>query len=129
MALPCLIDNTSAIAGLVSGYSAAVDSGKIVNAFHAYNVGLQSEPYFEYVRSEANVADLPSRGRIEEIIKVLRQCGVKATPQRIECKIPDLTSWACLAETWVKKGKAERTHKSSAYSGRKGKKRKHAEVR
>ena len=67
------IDNTSAIAGLVSGYSAAVDSGKIVNAFHAYNVGLQSEPYFEYVRSEANVADLPSRGRIEEMIEALRR--------------------------------------------------------
>ena len=34
------IDNTSAIAGLVKGYSRAIDSGRIVNAFHALNLSL-----------------------------------------------------------------------------------------
>ena len=58
-----------------------------------------------------------------------RRRYVRAKPKRIDCILPDLESWACLAETWIKKGKVERTHKSSAYSGRKGKKRKHAEVR
>ena len=64
------IDNTSAIAALVKGYSSAVDSGLIVNAFHAYNVGLVAEPYFEYVRSAANVSDLPSRGKIMSVSDV-----------------------------------------------------------
>ena len=50
------IDNTSAQAALVKGYARAVDSGVLVNTFHAYNVGLKADAFFEYVRSKANIA-------------------------------------------------------------------------
>ena len=56
------IDNTSAIAGLVKGYSRAIHSGRTVNAFHALNAGLRADTFVEYVRTKANIADLPSRG-------------------------------------------------------------------
>ena len=57
------IDNTSACAALVKGYTRPLDSGLIVNAFHALNVGLRADVFIEYVRSATNVADLPSRDR------------------------------------------------------------------
>jgi hypothetical protein len=47
------IDNTSAVAGLVKGHSMVCDSEMIVNAFHAFNVHLNAQVYFEYVRSKA----------------------------------------------------------------------------
>ena len=56
------IDNTSAKAALVHGYSGALDSSRLVHALHAYNLGLRARPWFEYVRSKANPADEPSRG-------------------------------------------------------------------
>ena len=40
--------------------------------------------------------------------------------------LPDLGSYREGGRFWIKKAKVERTHKSLAYSGRKGKKRKHA---
>ena len=55
------IDNTSAKAALVHGYSGAPDSSRLVHALHAYNLGLRARPWFEYVRSKANPADEPSR--------------------------------------------------------------------
>ena len=56
------IDNTAALAGIAKGYSSKLDSARIIHAFHSLGVVLQAEVYFEYVASEANVADLPSRG-------------------------------------------------------------------
>ena len=55
------IDNSSACAALVKGYSSAVDSGRIVHALHATLAGLGAKAWFEYVRTKANVADEPSR--------------------------------------------------------------------
>ena len=57
------IDNTAALSGLVKGYSAKPDSARIIHAFHALNVPLQANVWFEYVRSAANIADFPSRGQ------------------------------------------------------------------
>ena len=58
------IDNTSACAGLVKGYAS---SGLLVNAFHAFNVSLRADVFFEYVRSKANIGDLPSRLAMDEL--------------------------------------------------------------
>ena len=55
------IDNTAALAGLTKGYSRVVDSAHIVHAFHAWNVAIGAHVWFEYVRSEANPSDEPSR--------------------------------------------------------------------
>jgi len=113
------IDNTSAIAGLVKGYSSAPDSGLIVNAFHAYNLGLGAEPFFEYVRSEANVADAPSRGMIDEMVEALRDGGIQTEIKYVACKLPQVEQWTCSADGWIAKAQAERARRSSKEKKRK----------
>jgi hypothetical protein len=56
------VDNTSAVAGLIRGYSGVPDSARIVHAFWALAAALGLDVWFEYVPSEANIADAPSRG-------------------------------------------------------------------
>ena len=56
------IDNTSALAALIKGYSRVPDSAQIVHAFHSLNLGLKCRVWFEYVNTKANIADEPSRG-------------------------------------------------------------------
>ena len=68
------IDNTSALAALIKGYSRAPDSAKVVHAFHALNVGLESDVWFEYVASAANISDLPTRDEFA----MLRRLGSTA---------------------------------------------------
>ena len=88
------IDNTSACAALVKGYSRAIDSGLIVNAFHAFNVGVRANVFFEYVRSEANPADLPSRDAPEELASLLVRAGAAHVVVDVKCRLPTLESWA-----------------------------------
>ena len=87
------IDNTSACAALVKGYSRAIDSGLIVNAFHAINLGLRADVFFEYVRSAANPADLPSRDAIGELMSLLESVGMAQAVTEIACKLPDFDTW------------------------------------
>ena len=49
----------------------APDSVRIVHAFAAFNLGQDASAWFEWVPSNANVADLPSRGDFE----LLRRLG------------------------------------------------------
>ena len=55
------IDNTSAVAALSKGYSGAPDSARLVHMFHAWQAGSRSNVWFEYVPTDANPADEPSR--------------------------------------------------------------------
>ena len=48
---------------------------KISNAAWALLLGLEAQPYFEYVRSKADIADLPSRRQNEETIAILTKLG------------------------------------------------------
>eukprot|EP00965_Chrysotila_dentata_P206623 6183644-Pleurochrysis_carterae.AAC.1 len=59
------VDNTSARAGLVKGYSSMSDSAKIVHAFWALPCGLDISCWFEHITSKASVADLLSRGEFD----------------------------------------------------------------
>ena len=88
------IDNTSAIAALVRGYSGMPDSARLVHAFHAFNVGLQSLPWFAHVRSAANVSDGPSRGDVSYVRDVLGASFV-------ESRFPDLDLWLSPAGRWM----------------------------
>ena len=56
------IDNTAAVFGIAKGYSSKPDSAKIIHAFHALNSRVAANIEFRWVASEANIADLPSRG-------------------------------------------------------------------
>ena len=66
------IDNSSALYGMVKGYSRVPDSLAIIRAFHAANLALRANVWFNYVASKANVADLPSRGALGEMADCIR---------------------------------------------------------
>ena len=95
------VDNTWALAALVSGYATAIDSGLIVNAFHALNVGLRADVFYEYVRSAANIADLPSRGALRKLLRVLRRLGMGGAATRVRGVLPLIESWAAPATEWL----------------------------
>ena len=59
------IDNTGALMGLAKGYSADVDSARLISVFHVVNAAVAANTWFEYVASGANISDLPSRGDFE----------------------------------------------------------------
>ena len=58
--------------GLKKGYSKVDDSGRIINAFMVMQAELHLQIHFEYVPSEQNLADLPSRGAFEKMYEVIR---------------------------------------------------------
>ena len=53
------IDNTAAVCGIAKGYSSKCDSARItcIHTYHALNVDVQAQVHFEWVASEANIAD------------------------------------------------------------------------
>ena len=70
---PHWIDNTSALAGLIKGYAKPVDSACIVQAQAATCMALRCSPFYYYVRSKANIADMPSRFAVSELLVVLQR--------------------------------------------------------
>ena len=73
------IDNTAAVAGIAKGYSSKPDSARIIHAYHALNVDVGAQVHFEWVKSEANIADLPSRGHYD----LLDEFGSRSVPIHI----------------------------------------------
>ena len=102
------IDNTWALAAMVKGYAAPIDSGLIVNAYHAYAAGLRTDTFFEYVRSAANIADLPSRGALPELLAVLGRLGLRAAAVRVPACFPPLSSWRAPAREWLAQASVSR---------------------
>ena len=68
-------DNQSANAGVVKGRSTAPDLNAIIGELHLQWEHLDIRPWVEYVRSKANVADMPSRGEGALVAAVL---GIEA---------------------------------------------------
>ena len=62
------VDNTSAIAATVSGYTGQHDSARIVNLFHLTRLSLACDVTILYVPSESNIADWPTRGKLRDVI-------------------------------------------------------------
>ena len=76
-----------------------------MNAFHALNVGLQADTFFEYVRSKANIADLPSRGARAELADILADRATFGALKRVTCRLPSLAEWNSHASAWITTGK------------------------
>ena len=58
------VDNAGALACLIKDYSSDVDSARLVHTFWAIACALHIDVWFEFVYSDANIADWPSRGRV-----------------------------------------------------------------
>ena len=61
-------DNKAANASAAKGYSGAADLARIVSALHGRWAELGIDPWVEFVKSEANIADEPSRGFLDTLI-------------------------------------------------------------
>ena len=79
-----------------------------MHAFHALNVGLRTDVWFEYVASKANIADLPSRMDFD-LLKSLsaqeRQCVLPSTEDWLQ---PDVDRGAAIL-----RGEREGQHKKA----------------
>ena len=92
--------NTVALSALVHGYSGKPDLAKMVNAFYLQIAGLRTSVYFDYVPSKANIADLPSRGAVHELLHELRGVPLAARA-RTDLRVPHVGHWAAPLESWV----------------------------
>ena len=103
------IDNTGALAGLIKGYTKALDLGLIVNSYHAMAAGLGVDTYFEYVRSKANVADFPSRFERGKLREALVDAGLgHLYVEWVECVLPTFAEWKTTPpRAWLQRGAEE----------------------
>ena len=79
------LDNFAAYSGLVRGSSNKPHSARIINNTHAAVLELGCQPWFGFVYSEDNIADLPSRGDFW----LMWQLGAIFRP----CVLPELNRW------------------------------------
>ena len=72
-------DNKAAHAAAVNAWSRAEDLARIVSAMHARWKELGIDPWVEFVKSEANLADEPSRGEFARLT-ALGSVALRAFP-------------------------------------------------
>ena len=68
------VDNTTAISAVVHGYSRKADLAVLANMCCLLLVGLEVTPWIEYVPTDANSADIPSRVEKRDQSELLRHC-------------------------------------------------------
>ena len=101
------VDNSSAVAALAKGYSSAIDSAHIVHAVHATLAGFEADVWFEYVRTDANVADDPSRADMSYeryAIGADVTAGIRAfvdSKPVAQVPLPALDGWEVDAAAWL----------------------------
>ena len=64
------IDNTTALSAFVNGYASKGDMARIVNALHVAQAVLGCHIWIEWVPSDANLADLPSRQEYDAYFRI-----------------------------------------------------------
>lgn len=110
------VDNTSAIAGLVKGYSGKLDSAKIVMASAATAIGLCNRSWYAYVNTKANVADLPSRFGMAELMAVLHAIDRVADIIFVVPVLPAIETWRDASRPWLEAAMLEREPSESLNS-------------
>ena len=96
------IDNTGALAAMVKGYARALRGTRLVHAFASLALDLQVNVWFEYVRSKANIADLPSREFLPEYDAFEQTAPARAIgSQRVVMVVPPLEEWAKPFAEWT----------------------------
>ena len=64
------IDNMTALSALVNGYASKSDCAAMVNAFHERMLEMRCRVWAEWVPSEANIADWPTRPDKEHLVPI-----------------------------------------------------------
>jgi len=91
------IDNTGALSCLIHGYAGQEDCAHFVNAFHMTLLGIRSQCYFEFVKSEANIADWPTR---EDKFHLIPRCAI-----RVPVVLPSQADWLGPLSDWTEKSR------------------------
>ena len=98
------VDNTSALAAMTKGYSSRPDSARLVHALHAWCAVTRTSIWFEYVPSEANAADAPSRDMGLATAPYVPAPGLCSEPVRLVLPrvagLADVGAWARAAR-WL----------------------------
>ena len=99
------IDNLAAKYGLQKSYSKVSDSGRIINAFAIKQAALGMRIWFEWIPSEQNISDLPSRNKLhelEEVFEAVSRAGCHTANESDgewtckvydTCKVRDFSTW------------------------------------
>jgi hypothetical protein len=88
---------------------------RLTNQAHTLLMDLECDPFFEYVRSKANIAYLPSRGEAEKARGILLEMGWM--PEQIimvRSKLPEGKMWTEPAEEWLKGQRSQPTEPNHA---------------
>jgi hypothetical protein len=99
------IDNMGAKYSLQKGSARKEDSARIVDSFSKRVASLGFRPWFEYVPSAQNVADLPSRDKWFEYYSVIGadEHGLLPSGKRasewIEMNVPDVSGWSSISSS------------------------------
>ena len=105
------IDNQGALAGLIKGYGRDSDCAKLLHAQVAISLITKTCIWYAYIASEANIADLPSRGDLEYLTTL-------GSEERA-LVIPELDGWESTAERFendLKKDLRGKRHRSAGRS-------------
>ena len=98
------VDNTSALAAMTKGYSSRPDSARLVHALPAWCAVTRTSIWFEYVPSEANAADKPSRDMGLAAAPYVPAPGLRSEPVRLVLPrvagLADVGAWARAAR-WL----------------------------
>jgi len=117
------IDNMGAKYGLQKSGSSKEDSARIINAFAVRAVSLLFRPWFEWIPSEQNIADLPSRGRMEEYFQVIgaSKDGLNEKGEEVSTflpmVLPDFSSWSAPLTNVLTNKKRRRGDRGAGRSG------------
>ena len=119
------IDNTGALAAMVKGYARQIDSARIVHAFAALAITLNISPWFEYVRTKANIADLPSREGLQgyclfEDTEFVPKLG----STRVVMRMPPMDAWGSPFGDWIRSARANEAKHRGRNRGSRDRKRK-----
>ena len=94
------IDNTGALSCLIHGYANQPDCAHFVNAFHMQLIGIHSLCYFEFVKSEANIADWPTR---DDKMHLIPRAAI-----RVPLVLPSQTDWLGPLDGWTDRARLAR---------------------
>ena len=103
------IDNTGALAAMVKGYARKTDCARIVHAFSALVIKLGVSTWFEYVRTKANLADLPSREGLQGYEQFEdTEFAPALGSTRVEMHLPPMHAWANPFGDWIDSARADK---------------------
>ena len=117
------IDNMGAKYGLQKSGSSKEDSARIINAFVLRAASLLFRPWFEWIPSEQNIADLPSRNKLDEYFQAIGagKDGLNEKGEQVSTFItmvlPDFSSWSAPLATLPRNKKRRRGGKGNKHVG------------